>query len=62
MAHHTNLTMQTLFEIPIVKHIEDFLPSFFIFYFGHSSKMHLDFFANFMKTKGNKILWNVKTH
>ncbi len=31
MAHHTNLTMQILFQIPIVKHIEDLLQSFIYF-------------------------------
>jgi hypothetical protein len=38
--------------------------SIILFFFCYSSKMHVEFFklANFMKEKGNNILWNVKTH
>ncbi len=60
MAHHTNLVVQTLFHIPIVKCIEELLQTLYSFFFHNK---HLEFLklANLMKAKGNKILQNVKT-
>jgi hypothetical protein len=57
MTHHTNLVVETLFQIPIVKHIKDLFKSFYSFFF-HNPKRHLEFLklANLMKVKGNKIL------
>jgi hypothetical protein len=57
MTHHTILVVETMFQIPIVKHIKDLLKSFYSFFF-HNPKRHLEIFklANFMKVKGNKIL------
>jgi len=54
--------VQTLFQIPIVKHIKDLLQSLYSF-FVHSPKRHIEFLklTDLMKTKGSKILWNVKT-
>ncbi len=45
-----------------MKHIEDLLQSFYSL-FSHIPKRHIEFlkFVDLMKTKGNKILWNVKT-
>ncbi len=57
-----NLAMQTLFVIPLVKHIESLLQTLHA-YFAHFPKQHLEFtkFAKIMEMKGNKILRNVKT-
>jgi hypothetical protein len=33
MTHHTNLMVETLFQIPIVKHIKDLFKSFYSFFF-----------------------------
>jgi hypothetical protein len=56
-THHTNLMVETLFQIPIVKHIKDLFKPFYSFFF-HNPKKQLDFLklANLMKVKGNKIL------
>jgi hypothetical protein len=61
MAQHTNLAMQMLSHILVVKCIEDLLQSFF--YFFHSPKKHLEFLklVGLMKVKGNKILQYVRT-
>jgi hypothetical protein len=42
MAHHMNLAMQTLFAIPLVKHIESLLQTLHA-YFAHFPKQHLEF-------------------
>jgi hypothetical protein len=42
MAHHMNLAMQTLFVIPLVKHIESLLQTLHA-YFAHIPKQHLEF-------------------
>jgi hypothetical protein len=62
MAHHMNLTMQTLFIIPLVKPIGSLLQTLHA-YFAHSLERHLEFtkLAKIMETKGNKILCNVNT-
>ncbi len=62
MVHHTNLAMQTLSQIPIMKSLKDTLKSLYFFLF-HNSKRHLEFLklVEHMKGKGKKILWNVKT-
>jgi hypothetical protein len=62
MAHHMNLTMQTLSIIPLMKCIESLLQTLHA-YFVHSPQRHLEFtkLAEIMETKGNKILCNVKT-
>jgi hypothetical protein len=61
MAQHTNLVMQMLSHILVVKYIEDLLQS--LYFFFHSPKKHLEFLklVGLMKVKGNKILQNVKT-
>jgi len=62
MAHQTNLAMQTLSAIPLVKCIESLLQTLHA-YFAHFPKRHLKFIKliEIMETKGNKILYNVKT-
>jgi len=62
MAHQTNLAMQTLSAIPLVKCIESLLQTLHA-YFAHFPKRHLKFIklTEIMETKGNKILYNVKT-
>jgi hypothetical protein len=57
MAHRTTLIVQTLFQIPIMKSIEELLQSLF-FFFSHSLKSHLELFklAKLMKEKWKKIL------
>jgi hypothetical protein len=57
MTQHTNLVVETLFQIPIVKHIKDLFKSFYSFS-CHNPQNHLEFLklANLMKVKGNKIL------
>jgi len=62
MAHRTNMVVQTLFQIPIVKSIKDLLQSLYSFFF-HSLKMYIEFFKleELMKEKRKKILWNVET-
>jgi len=61
MAHHTNLAIQTLSNLPLVSHIEILLQCLYG-YFNHIIKMHLGFtkWARIMEIKGNKILWNIK--
>jgi hypothetical protein len=57
MTHHTNLVVENLFPIFIVKHIKDLFKSFLFFYF-HNPKKYLEFFKleNLMKAKEKKIL------
>jgi len=62
MAHKTNSGMQTLFGLNVVNYLEVMLHGFHIF-FQTSSKCHeLTMFINFMKTRGSKVLKNVKTN
>ncbi len=62
MAHRTNLAMQTLFYILVVKCIEDLLQLLHSKKI-HSLKRHFEFLklVDLMKVKGNKILQNVRT-
>jgi hypothetical protein len=62
MAHCTNMVVQTLFQIPIVKSIKDLLQSLYSFFF-HNLKRHIEFFKleELMKEKRKKNLWNVET-
>jgi hypothetical protein len=62
MAHYMNLTMQTLSQLLVMKNTKDMIQTLFFFY-SLNLKQHLEFlkFVEFMKAKGNKILWNVKT-
>jgi hypothetical protein len=62
MAHRTNMVVQILFQIPIVKSIKDLLQSLYSFFF-HSLKMYIEFFKleELMKEKRKEILWNVET-
>jgi hypothetical protein len=61
MAHHNNLVVQTLSNLPLVSRIELLLQCLYG-YFNHILKMHLEFtkWAGIMEIKGNKILWNIK--
>jgi hypothetical protein len=61
IAHHTNLAVQTLSNLPLVSHIEILLQCLYG-YFNHILKMHLEFtkWARIMEIKGNKFLWNIK--
>jgi len=61
MAHHTNIVVQTLSNLPLVFHVEILLQCLYR-YFNHILKMHLEFtkWARIMEIKGNKILWNIK--
>jgi hypothetical protein len=42
MVHQTNLSIQTLLELPLVVWIENLVQCLY-FYFAHSLKMHLEF-------------------
>jgi hypothetical protein len=61
MPHHTNLVVQILSGLPLVKHIESLLQTLHA-YFAHSPKRYLEFtkLVEVMETKRNKILHNVK--
>jgi hypothetical protein len=61
-AHCTNLAIQTLSFLSIVHHLEDLLQSLHA-YFARSPKkvFELQKLTTLLNTKGNKILWNVKT-
>ncbi len=61
MAHHTNLAVQTLSNLPLVSRIEILLQCLYG-YFNHIFKMHLEFtkWVGIMEIKGNKFLWNLK--
>ncbi len=62
MAHLTNLVAQTFSNLPLVSWIENLLQCLYG-YFNHSPKRHLKCtkIIKIMETKGNKILWNIKT-
>jgi len=62
MAHQTNLTMQTLSNLPLVSCIESLLQCIYV-YFSHRPKRHSKFakLVEIMETKGNEILQNIKT-
>ncbi len=62
MVHRTNLVVQTLSNLPLVSCIENLL-QYLYGYFSHSPKRHLKCtkMAKIMETKGNKILWSIKT-
>jgi hypothetical protein len=63
MTHHTNLNNANFISNPYCETYWEFASIIYLFIY-YNSKIHLEFFklANFMKEKGNKILWNVKTH
>jgi len=62
MAHNINLVVQTLSGLFLVVWIESLMQCLYS-YFTQSPKRHLGFIKieEFMATKGNKILQNVKT-
>jgi len=62
MAHYTNLTIQSLSQIFIMKCKKNLFQSFYSFFF-HNLRRHLEFLklVNMMKVKRSKILWNVQT-
>jgi hypothetical protein len=62
VAHHTNLAMQSLGDLTFIAKIESFMLNMYG-YFNHSPKRHMKFqrLVQTLKTKGNKILKNVKT-
>jgi hypothetical protein len=62
MAHRTNLVVQTLSSLLLVIYLEHLLQTLHN-YFAHSLKTHLEFtkLVEMLETKGNKILWNMKT-
>jgi hypothetical protein len=57
-----DLTIQTLFQLPMMRHIKDLLLCLFSLFF-HSLKWHLEFLklVDLMNPKGKNILQNVKT-
>jgi hypothetical protein len=63
MAHCTNMDVQTLFQIHMVKSIKD-LSQFLYSFIFHNPKKHIEFLKLivFMKAKQNKILHNVITY
>jgi hypothetical protein len=56
MAHHTDLVVQILSGLPLVKHIESLLQTLHA-YFAHSPKQHLEFtkLIEVMETKKVKF-------
>jgi hypothetical protein len=61
-AHCTNLAIQTFSFLSIMHSLENLLQSFHA-YFARSPKrvLELQKLRTLLNTKGNKILWNVKT-
>jgi hypothetical protein len=62
MAHRTTLVVQALSNLLMVVKLEKLLQSLYS-YFSSSPKQHLEFtkLLEFVKTRGLKILQNVKT-
>jgi hypothetical protein len=62
MAHHTNLIMQALSHLSMVKKFETLLQSLYA-YFAHNFKHNLKFtkLAKTLQIKGHKMLINSKT-
>jgi hypothetical protein len=62
MVHCTNLVTQTLFNLFLMSCIETCLQILCV-YFNHSIERQLEFtkMVKNMDTKGNNILWNIKT-
>ena len=62
MSHMTNLTVQSLSQVPLVMRIEELLQSLYSF-FSHSPKRNQELadLANIVETAGQRILRNVKT-
>ncbi len=62
MAHHTNLAIQSLSQIFVMKCKKNLFQSFYSFFF-HDLKRHLEFLklVNLMMVKRRKILQNVQT-
>jgi hypothetical protein len=63
MAHQCNLVMQTLFDLPTIARLKNFIQSFYIRTLQKAQR-DLKFIklVEIMETKGNKILCNVKTY
>jgi hypothetical protein len=62
MAHQTNLAVQGLSHLIIMKMIESLLSSFYTYFF-HNPKKHFKFtnMAKMMNSKGLPIVLNLKT-
>ncbi len=63
MNHHTNIVIQTLFKMSIVKKIEN-VPQSLNAYFFHSPKITQEFvdLVDIVEIRGKKILKNIKIH
>jgi hypothetical protein len=63
MAHHTNLAVEPLSNLPVVSKLE-ILCQALSMYFSMSAKKHLEFqrLADIMEIEGLRMLRNVKTH
>ncbi len=63
MAHCTNVLVATLSSLRLVSKVENLLAGMYNS-FTHNTKWHLEFckLANILKSKGNKILKNIKKH
>ncbi len=62
MVHMFNLALQTLYNLPIIQSLKNFMQSLYG-YFAKSLKRYLEFnkIAHIMETNGNKILHDMKT-
>ncbi len=62
MPHIMNLAMQSLFTMPMISKLENFLQMLYG-YFSTSPKRHLEFtkLVEIVETKGLKVIQNVKT-
>jgi hypothetical protein len=63
MSHYTNLIVQTLSIMSIVRKIEDVLQSLYAYYF-HSPKKTQEFvdLVNIVEIRGQQVLRNIKTY
>jgi hypothetical protein len=63
MNHRTNLVIQSLFQMSIVKNIEDVLQSLYVYIF-HSPKITQEFvdLVDNVEIKSKQILKTIKTH
>ena len=62
MAHHPNLAVEPLSNLPIVSKLEALCKAMYA-YFSHSPKRHLEFqkFTDIVEIEGLQMLRNVKT-
>jgi hypothetical protein len=62
MAHHTNLAVKPLSNLPVVSKLETLCQALYT-YFSMSAKKHLEFqrLADIVETEGLRMLRNVKT-